>query len=402
MNKKIVITGMGAVTPVGIGVDKYWDGLITGACGIRDITSIDTTKLPIKQAAQVHDYHAKDHLPVKLTHDLDTFMQFAYISAQEAIQQSGIEPFEPFRTGIIMGTSLHGLTLTGHTQEAFTNGKHVSPKFLTKIMGNIAAAKLSIHYGIQGPSLTVSTACSSGGDAIVTAFMLLQSNMVDTMVVMAGESAISPLLIESLALSGALSRSGMSRPFDKKRDGFIIGEGGGALILETEEHALQRDATIYAELLGCANNSDAYNTVAPDPTGNGAAKCMHLALKQANLKPTDIGYINAHGTATVKGDIAECNAIKQVFGTDDVPISSTKGATGHLMGAGGITECIACIKALETGILPPTTNCDEVDPLCDIHMIANQPFKQNVTVTMSNALGFGGQNSSIIIGKYRR
>ena len=269
-------------------------------------------------------------------------------------------------------------------------------------MGNIAASHLSIQYGIKGPSLTVTTACSSGGDAITVASMLLKAGMADAIVVMAGESAINPVLIQSLAMSGALSRTGMSRPFDQKRDGFIIGEGGGALILETEEHALKRGATIYAELLGCANNTDAFNPVAPDPDGIGAAECMRLALQQANLKPEDIGYINAHGTATVKGDIAECFAIRTVFDSYDVPVSSTKGATGHLMGAGGITECIACIKALETGILPPTINCDEIDPECNVQIIAEKPIQKNITTAMSNALGFGGQNSRIIVGKYQR
>ena len=330
-------------------------------------------------------------------------MQYAYVAAQEAIKQSGIESFHPYRTGIVMGTALEGLTLAVSTQEELsTKGKHVSPKFLTKYMGNIAASQLSIQYGIKGPSLTVTTACSSGGDAITVASMLLKAGMADTIVVMAGESAINPVLIQSLAMSGALSRTGMSRPFDQKRDGFIIGEGGGALILETEEHAVKRGATIYAELLGCANNTDAFNPVAPDPDGIGAAECMRLALQQANLKPEDIGYINAHGTATVKGDIAECFAIRTVFDSYDVPVSSTKGATGHLMGAGGITECIACIKALETGILPPTINCDEIDPECNVQIIAEKPIQKNITTAMSNALGFGGQNSSIIVGKYQR
>ena len=403
MSNKIVITGMGAVTPVGIGVDNYWNSLISGVCGIKDISCIDTSSLPIKQAAEVHNFNPKDYLPGKLAHDLDTFMQYAYIAAQEAIEQSGIESFHPDRTGIVMGTALEGLTLAASTQEELsTKGKHVSPKFLTKYMGNIAASQLSIQYGIKGPSLTVTTACSSGGDAITVASMLLKAGMADTIVVMAGESAINPVLIQSLAMSGALSRTGMSRPFDQKRDGFIIGEGGGALILETEEHAVKRGATIHAELLGCANNTDAFNPVAPDPDGIGAAECMRLALKQANLQPEDIGYINAHGTATTKGDIAECFAIRTVFDSYNVPVSSTKGATGHLMGAGGITECIACIKALETGILPPTINCDEIDPECNVQIIAEKPIQKNITTAMSNALGFGGQNSSIIVGKYQR
>lgn len=398
---RIVITGMGAVTPIGLNVDQYWQGLLDGKCGIDEITRIDTEKLPIKRAAEVKGLNPKEYMPVKLANDLDTFMKYAYIAALEAINQCKIEKFEPHRTGIVMGTALAGMSLTGNTQVDYElKGKHINPKFLSKIMGNIAAAQLSIQFGIKGPSMTVSTACSSGGDAITVAEMLLKNGLADTMVVMSGESAISPLLINSLAVSGALSKTGMSRPFDINRNGFVIGEGGGALILETEEHALKRGAKIIAELKGCANNTDAYNTVAPDPKGEGAAECMKIALKNADMSPDEIGYINAHGTATLKGDIAESCAINEVFGKRPVFVSSTKGATGHLMGAGGITECIACVKAIETGIIPPTVNCDEIDSECSINIVANRPQKADITAAMSNALGFGGQNSSIIVKKY--
>lgn len=399
--KRIVITGMGAVTPIGIGVENYWQSLINGKCGIDEITHIDTQNLPIKRAAEVKDLNPKDYMPTKLASDMEPFMQYAYISALEAIEQCGIEQFESNRTGIVMGSALAGMTLTAKTQVDYEiKGKHVNPKFLSKIMGNIAAAHLSIKYGIKGPSMTVSTACSSGGDAVTLANMLMQSGHADTMIVMGGESAVSPLLINSLVVSGALSKSGSSRPFDTERSGFVIGEGGGALILETEEHAKARGANIIAQLLGCANNTDAYNPVAPDPEGVGGAECMRLALKDAGISPDKIGYINAHGTATLKGDIAESKAINAVFGGRPVLVSSTKGATGHLMGAGGITECIACIKAVNTGIIPPTVNCDNADPQCSINIVAGKPQKHEITAAMSNALGFGGQNSSIIIGKY--
>ena len=399
--KRIVITGMGAVTPVGIGVENYWQGLISGKCGIDEITQIDTEKLPIKRAAEVKGVNPRDYMPTKLASDMEPFMQFAYIAALEAIEQCGIEQFEPYRTGIVMGTALAGLSMTGNTQVDYeVNSKHVTPKFLSKVMGNIAAAHLSINYGIKGPSMTVSTACSSGGDAITLANMLLQSGAADTLIVMGGESAVSPLVINSLAVSGALSKSGESRPFDTQRSGFVIGEGGGALVLETEEHAQARGAKIIAELLGCGNNTDAYNPVAPHPEGIGGAECMRLALKDANISPDEIGYINAHGTATLKGDIAESKAINSVFGGRAIPVSSTKGATGHLMGAGGITECIACVKAIQTGIVPPTVNCDSIDPECRINVVAQKPEKYEINAAMSNALGFGGQNSSVIVGKY--
>lgn len=399
MNKKIVITGMGAVTPVGIGVESYWQGLLHKECGIGPITKIDTTELPVKDAAEIKGFEAKDHLSAKLVADLDSFMQYAYVAAQEAIETSNIE-FDPLRCGVVMGTALGGLELTERTEaEWVVHDKSVSPRFLTKIMGNIAAAQLAINYGLKGPSLTVSTACSSGGDAISLVAMLLETGAADAMVVMAGEAAISSLFILSLYKAGALSKTAQSCPFDRKRDGFVIGEGGGALILETEEHARKRGATIKAELLGYANNTDAYHPVAPDPEGKGAAQCMRVALNKAGLQPVDIGYINGHGTATIKGDLAEADAVKSIFGAYDVPVSSTKGATGHLMGAGGITEIVACIKALETGLLPPTIHCNEKDENCNVNIITEVTAKP-IAVAMSNAFGFGGQNSSIIVGKY--
>lgn len=400
MNKRIVITGMGAVTPIGIGVKSYWEALIAKESGIAPITRVDTTKLPIKKAAEVKGFDPASLLPPKLVTDLDLFMQLAYAAAEEAIAMSKIS-FDPYRTGVVMGTALNGLSLTGQTQEEYVmEGKSIGPRFLTKVLGNIAAAQLAIHHDIHGPCYTVSTACSSGGDAISIAAMLLESGAADAMVVMAGEAALCPLFICSLSKAGALSKEGNSCPFDKKRDGFVIGEGGGSLVLETAEHAQKRGAAILGELLGYANNTDGYHPVAPQPQGLGAAACMRGALNKAGLKPADIGYINAHGTATVRGDAAETKAIKNVFGDLPVPVSSTKGATGHLMGAGGITEIVACIKGMENGILPPTIHCEEKDEECDVHIITDvTPCAFDIA--MSNAFGFGGQNSSVIVGKYK-
>ena len=400
MNQKIVITGMGAVTPVGIGVEQYWNGLLEGRCGIAPITRIDTEHLAIHDAAQVSDFCAKDYLSKRMASDLDLFMQFAYVAANEALQASGLDATGG-RTGIVMGTALAGLTYTGETQDALSSrGKAVGPRFLTKIMGNIAAAQFAIEHQITGPSMTVSTACSSGGDAIALAAVLLQTGAADAMVVMAGESAITPLLMQSLHRAGALSKTGRSCPFDSSRDGFVVGEGGGALILETLEHAQARKAPIQAELLGWGNNTDAFHPVSPAPDGSGAAACMRLALAQAGIAPEQVDYINAHGTATVKGDLAETEAIRQVFGDRPIPVSSTKGATGHMMGAGGITECIACVKAVQTGLVPPTLHCEQPDEGCSLDLVTGQPRQVEVRVAMSNALGFGGQNSSIIVGRY--
>lgn len=400
MNKRIVVTGMGAVTPLGIGVNEYWNALIAGRCGIEDIKSINTENLPVKRAAEVQNFNPKDYMKARLADDLDVFMQYAYVSAEEAMKDSGLQADE--RTGIVMGTALAGLSLIGKTQEDLTaNNTHVSPRFISKIMGNTTAAHFAINHGIQGPSLTVSTACSSGGDAVTTAVMLLETGAADAVVVMGGESVINPLFIHSLYRAGAISKKGESRPFDQNRDGFVIGEGGGTLILETEEHALNRNADIKAELLGYSNGTDAYHPVTPHPEGAGAARCISTALQRAGLKPEEIGYLNAHGTATVKGDAAESKAIQKVFGNHPVPVSSTKGATGHMMGAGGITEIIACIRAIHTGILPATINSIQKDPQCDFNLIANKAIYREINTAMSNSFGFGGQNSCVIIGRYQ-
>ena len=407
--KKIVITGMGAVTPVGIGVDEYWKNIISGVSGIDTIKSFDSSELAVQIAGEIKNFNPSEHLPKDLIRKTDPFMQYAYIAAEEAIKQSKIE-IEPDRTGIVMGTAMSGVATTAFTQDALSGASHkkVGPRFIPKILGNIAAANIAIDYHIQGPSYTVSTACSSGGDAIGMAIMCMQSGKADVMLAVGAESVLCPLVIYSLANAKALSKrndspSTASRPFDISRDGFVIGEGGGALVLETEEHALARGAEIYGEVLGCGNTCDAYHVTAPHPEGRGAIACMKLALAEAGLKPSDIGYINAHGTATGKGDTVETAAIRELFGEKTPYVSSTKGATGHMMGAGGITETITCVKAIETGVIPPTINLNEVDPECaGIDLVPNTAKNAEISYAMSNAFGFGGQNSSVIVGKYSR
>ena len=358
MRDGIVITGMGVVTPVGIGVDTYWENLTAGVCGIGEITQIDTTALPIHRAAEVHGFHPKDFMPTRLALDLEPYQQYAYAAAEQALAQSGLQGSA--RVGVVMATALHGLTIITKTQTRIdVRGQSAEPKLLTKCMGNLAACQFSIMHQITGPSLTVSTACSSGGDAITMGTMLLRSGMADAVVVMAGEAAICPAFLQSLDKVGALSATGESRPFDVTRNGFVTGEGGGALILETESAANARGAKPLARLLGAANNTDAYHPVSPAPNGAGAAACIRLALADAGLTPEGIDYLNAHGTATVKGDIAEACAIRAVFGDLPVTVSSTKGATGHMMGAGGLTEVITCVQAIRTGLLPPSLGLTE-------------------------------------------
>lgn len=400
MSKNIVITGIGAVTPVGTGADAFYSALLEGRCGISELEKTDTASLSVKRGGEIKNFNPKEFLSTKLVMDLEPFMQYAYVSGIEAVSMSGLDT-DSDRVGITMGSALGGIEVIGNTQASYISAqKGASPKYLTKAMANICAAHFSINYKIKGPSMTVTTACSSGGDAITLAAMFIKAGLADAMVVLAGESALTPTLIQSLTKVGALSKTGESRPFDENRNGFVAGEGGGAIIIETEEHAKERGAKIIARLLGCANNTDAYNPVSPNPDGSGAAACMRLALKDAGLKPEDIGYINAHGTATHMGDIAEANAIHAVFGNSAPLISSTKGATGHLMGACGIIETIACIKAVRNGILPPNTGMEKQDKEIDLDIVTAENNKVQVNAALSNAMGFGGQNSCIIIGRY--
>lgn len=399
--EQIVITGMGAVTPLGIGVPQYWDALVAGTCGIRRIQQFDPAELAVQIAGEVPDFNPADHLPKHLIRETDAFMQYAYLAAEEALAGARLTPE---RTGIVMGTAMNGITTIAHTQQALSSASHkkVGPRFVPKILGNVAAAQIAIAHSIRGPNLTLGTACASGGDAVTTACLLLQAGKADAVLAVGAEAVLCPLVIYSLSNAQALSRRNddplhACRPFDAGRDGFVIGEGGGALLLETRSHAESRGADILAVVAGCGNNSDAYHVTAPEPSGAAAARCMALALTDAGLAPEVIGYINAHGTGTLLGDAAETAAIHQVFPTPP-PVSSTKGATGHMMGAGGITELIACVQAIRTGLLPPTLNYTRPDPQCDLDYIPNTARTASISYAMSNAFGFGGQNSSVILG----
>ena len=426
VKKKIVITGMGAVTPIGSGVEEYWNNLIAGACGIDKIRQFDAADLAVRIAAEVHSFDLQKYMPKKMIHETDAFTQYAYVAAAEALAMAGKKdgdrsgenaqmsgdpdgsagidlPADPDQMGIVMGTAMAGVATTAATQEILTNAVHknVGPRFVPRILGNIAAAQIAIAHGITGHSVTLSTACASGGDAVSAAAMLLQADEADAILAVGAESILCPLVIYSLANAHTLSRMNddpqhSCRPFDAHRSGFVIGEGGGALVLETEENALARGATIYAELAGWANNNEAYHVIKPNPDGVSSIKCMRKALLRAGLSPQDIDYINAHGTGTKLGDEAELNALGQLF--ESSAISSTKGATGHMMGAGGITEAIACIQAIREGIVPPTLNLEDCDS--DLDLVRGESRKMTVDTAMTNAFGFGGQNSSLIFRRY--
>lgn len=408
--KKLVITGMGVCTPIGIGVQEYWKNLIDGVCGIGRITRFDASDLPVRIAAEIRDFDPTAYMPKTTARTTDPFMQYAYVAAEEALSDGSLSVGpEADRIGIVMGTAMDGISTVAQTQKRYgeSGPRRVSPRFVPMVIGNVAAAQIAIAHGIHGPSFTLNTACSAGGDAIMTAAMLIRSGEAETVLAVGGESALCPVVIAGLAQAKALSRRNddpqtACRPFDMNRDGFVIGEGGGALLIETEEHALARGAEIKAVLAGYANTNDGYHVTAPMPNGEGSAACMRRALARAQLRPEDIGYINAHGTSTVLGDLAETQAVKSVFGKAESapPISSTKSATGHLMGAGGITEVITCIQAIREGTLPPTLHLDTPDPQCDLDYIPNHARKSAIHAAMSNSLGFGGQNSSIIVEQY--
>lgn len=406
MSNRIVITGMGAVTPIGTGVRNYWENLIAGKSGIGAVTRFDTAGLPVKVAAEVRDFVPEEHgVPRRLAKDSALFSRYAYAAAAEALAQSGLDcRAETTRTGIVMGTAMSGVAETAAEQAAVcASGElKVSPRFVPKILGNIAAAQIAIENGIGGPSFTVSTACSSGGDAIKLAAMLLRAGEADAMLAVGAESILCQLVTSSLSMARALSRSEDPEtaccPFDVKRNGFVMGEGGGALMLETEEHALRRGAPVLGVLLAAANNNDAYHITSPAPDGHGADACMRDALRAAGLAPADIGYINAHGTSTPVGDSLEIAAIKRVFEGCRPAVSSTKAATGHMMGAGGITEVIACLMACREGLLPATLRLSEADPACEgADLITGEARRCPVKAAMSNAFGFGGQNSCVIV-----
>lgn len=409
-NSRLVITGMGAVTPIGIGVENYWNNLVAGKCGVEKITRFDTADLPVKIAAEVKNFEAEKFMPKKLTREMDVYMQYGYAAAMEAIEQAGEPAASPERMGIVVGTALGGISPIAETQDGISKGEHkkVSPRFVPKIIGNEAAAQVAIAKGYRGPSLTVSTACSSGGDAISTAGMLLMSGQADAVLAMGTESALSPLFILGLTSAHALSTNndnpqGASRPFDKDRDGFVIGEGGGALVIETEENAKKRGATILAELAGFSNCTDGYHVTSPHPEGIGALFCMEKAIEHAGLSASDVDYINTHGTSTGVGDPIETQAIAELFGehAKEMAVTSTKGATGHMMGAGGITEAITCIQCIRTGVVPPTLNLEEPDEKCaPLNYVPGKAIEKKVKVAMSNSFGFGGQNSSVIFKEF--
>lgn len=416
MNNKIVITGLGAITPLGNDATSTWDALISGACGVGRISKFDPSDLPVQIAAEVKYFDPEMYMSKKLVRQMEPFAQYAFAAADQAMKDAGIVrsededyPISERRIGITLGNVFGGLSEVESSAEKLAAGAagRINPRFTTEIIGNIAAAQIAIDKGLTGPSITVSTACSSGIDAITVGAMLIETGQADAVLCVGTEAATCPINIKGLSAMHALSTNnidpeGASRPFDLGRDGFVMGEGAGAIVLEKKDTAEGRNAHIYAELLGYSNGTDGYHVTSPHPDGIGAIAVMQNAIDMSGLDPADIDYINAHGTSTPKGDSIEVKAIKTVFGDDTrVAVSSTKGSTGHMMGAGGIVETIFCIKAVTDGVIPPTINQKTPDPECDIDTVPNEARRTEVRYAMSNAFGFGGQNGSLIVGEYK-
>ena len=411
--KRVVVTGLSALTPLGGNVTETWDNLLAGKSGIGPITLFDASGFDSRIAGEVKGFDPEAYgVPAKQARRMDRFVQFAVAAGNMLVEHSGlvINDDNAGRVSVILGVGLGGL----HTIEVFHSrlveagpGK-VSPFMIPMLISNMAPGQLAIATGAKGANMVLTSACASGTHAIGAAYTEIVMGRCDACISGGVEATVTPMGISGFTALKALSTAHnddpekASRPFDKDRDGFVIGEGGGALLIETEEHAVERGATIYARLAGWANTSDAHHVTAPCPDGEGAARCMKLALARAGMQPSDIGYINAHGTSTPLGDKAESLAVKAVFGGRESapPMSSTKSATGHLMGAGGLTEVIACVMAVREGVLPPTLHLATPDPDCDLDYVPNTARQADISAAMSNSLGFGGQNSSIIVAKY--
>lgn len=410
MNKRVVITGLGTINPIGNDVEDTWNGIKNCKCGIDEITLFDNSNLKTKLAAEVKSYDASNYLDTKQAKRLDRSSQFAIIAAREAIKDSGIneENTNLENVGIFIGSGIGGLiTIENQSQIKFEKGANrVSPMFIPMSIANMPAGNVAIDLGLKGESVSIVTACASSTHSIGEAYRNIKAGYEDVILAGGTEAAICELGIAGFenmkALCTGVDKERASIPFDKERSGFVMGEGSGVLVLEELEHAKKRGAKIYAEVVGYGATSDAYHITSPDPEGKGAARAMERAIKDAKIMLKDIDYINAHGTSTHLNDSTETKAIKLVFGEDsqNLKVSSTKGNTGHLLGAAGAIEAIICTKALENKLVPPTINYKEKDEECDLDIVPNKPVEKDLNYVMSNSLGFGGHNASIILKKY--
>jgi 3-oxoacyl-[acyl-carrier-protein] synthase II len=409
--RRVVITGMGTVNPLGSEVPEFWRALCAGKSGIGQIELFDTSDFKVHFGGQVKNFNPETALDAKTARRLDRFAQFGQVAAISAVKDSGLDfsKEDPFRCGVIIGSGIGGLMEFEEQHGRYYKGGpgKISPFVIPKMIANGASGNISIHFGLKGPNTAVATACASGANAIGDALRAIQWDYADIMVTGGAEAAMTPMGLGGFISARALSTRNedpqrASRPFDKDRDGFVLSEGAGVIILEELEHAKRRGATIMGEILGCGCTADAHNITAPHPEGEGAARAMELALQDARLNPEDIQYINAHGTSTELGDEAETRAIKKVFGPHarKLAISSTKSMIGHLLGASGGVELIACALTIRQGVIHPTINYDTPDPACDLDYVPNTARETRVRRAISNSFGFGGHNCCLVIGAF--
>lgn len=412
MKRRVVITGMGVITPLGNDVDTYWNNLKAGKSGVGKLDRFDTEGFATTIAAQV-DFNAEDFIDKKEARRMDRFVQYAVAAALQAEKQADlkISAENAERIGVYIGSGVGGLeTMTDQINTLNNKGpRRVSPFFVPMMIGDMASGQVSIFLGAKGPNSSPVSACATGTNAIGDAFKIIQRGQADVMITGGTEAPIVPISVAGFNAAKALTTDfndtpeKASRPFDKNRSGFVIGEGSGVIVLEELEHAQKRGANILAEIVGYGMSGDAYHIVQPAPEGEGAARAMREALRDAEIQPEQVGYINAHGTSTDYNDLYETQAVKSAFGEHayKLAMSSTKSMTGHLLGAAGAIEAVACVKALQENILPPTINHDEPGEGCDLDYVPNEARQADVEYVMSNSLGFGGHNASIILRKYK-
>ena len=410
--RRVVITGLGVVSPTGTGVEKFWSNLIAGVGGIDIIKRFDPVELglPVHIAGEVRDFDPEKYFDKKEIQKVSDFIKFAIAAAEEAIEDSALlkSKFDPYRVGVIIGTGIGGLRDIEEQQKVLMEKgpRRVSPFFIPYGISNMASGLVAIRFGLKGPNYCVVSACATGNHAIGDAMRLIQKGDIDVAIAGGCESAITPLGVAGFASMRALSTRNhepqkASRPFDKDRDGFVMGEGAGILVLEEYEHAKARGAKIYAELVGYGATDDAFHITAPCADGEGAYMCMKLALEDGGAKPEEIDYINAHGTSTPLNDKSETLAIKRLFGEHayKLKISSNKSMIGHLLGAAGAVEAVATVKTIQTGIIPPTINLENPDPECDLDYVPNKAIEYPVVYALSNSFGFGGTNACLLFKK---
>lgn len=409
--KRVVVTGMGALTPVGKGAPDYWNGLLSGKSGSRTITHFDTDKFATKFAAQIEDYKASDHMDAKVARRMDKFCQYAMITSEEAIQDSGLDldAIDLGRVATMIGSGIGGMeTFFKQAVEFNESGpRAVSPFFIPMLIPDIAAGQVSIKYGFQGPNFCTVSACATGSHNIGLAYDAIRNGQADYAVAGGTEAPIFGMGVAGFNAMRAMSTRNdepetASRPFDSTRDGFVLGEGAAMVMLEDMDSAIARNARIYAEIAGYGFSADAYHITAPDPDGSGVILALKNALNASDISPQQIDHINMHGTSTPLGDVAETNSIKKVFGDHayDINLNSTKSMTGHMLGAAGAAESVATILAVYHGIIPPTINFSNADPECDLNYTFNEAQTRDVKYALNNAFGFGGHNTTLVFKKF--